>query len=163
VKGKMNYRVVDYIDSYCDDVSNIVIRNLLEVNVKDYGIDRVQKVAMRFTPEMITNYSKARKFFVALKGETVVGTIAVVKNFYGAEHDYAILTVFVLPEEHGNGIGKLLIEKAEGYIKELSGKTASIPASITAHGFYNKLGYEDDKSKEPHPDGYIWVIKKFTK
>ena len=157
----MKYKIVDYSDRYCDDISNIVIRNLLEVNIKDYGAEKVQKDAMRFTPEMIAEYSSMRTFFVALCGETVAGVIAVVKNIHGGEHDYAILTVFVLPEEQGKGIGRLLIEKAEEYIKEQSGKIASIPASITAHGFYNKLGYEDDNEKEPHPDGYIWVKKEF--
>lgn len=158
----MKYKIVDYADCYCDDISNIVIRNLLEVNVKDYGIDKVQEDATRFTPDKIIEYSKVRKIFVALDGESTVGTISVVQNIYGGEQDYAILTVFVLPEEHGKGIGRLLIEKAEKYIVELNGKTASIPASITSLGFYNKLGYEDDSEKEPHPGGYIWVKKSFT-
>jgi len=158
----MNYRIVDYCDMYCDDVSNIVTRNLMEINIKDYGIEKVKKDAMRFTPEMIAEYSKTRKFYIARSGETTVGTISVVKNIHGGEYDYVILTVFVLPEEHGKGIGRLLIEHAERHIKDLGGKTVSIPASITAHSFYNKLGYEDIHDKEPHPDGYIWVKKNFA-
>ena len=157
----MNYKIVDYNDKYKNDISNIIVRNLLEINVKDYGAEKMQKDALRFTPEMIAELSKTRKFFVALGGEAVVGIIAVVKNIHGTEHDYAILTVFVLSEEHGKGIGRMLIEKAEGYIKSLNGKTASIPASITAHGFYNKMGYEDDTDIEPHPEGYIWMKKRF--
>jgi GNAT superfamily N-acetyltransferase len=158
----MNYKIVDYNDSYNNDISNIVVRNLLEVNVKDYGIEKVQKDALRFTPEMIAKYSKVRRFFVALDAETTVGTIAVAKNIYGEEQDYVFLTVFVLPEYHGKGIGKMLMECAEKHIVEVGGKAVSIPASITAHGFYRKMGYEDDKYVEPHPDGYIWMKKNFT-
>ena len=84
----MNYKIVDYCDSYCDDVSDIITRNLMEINIKDYGIEKVKKEALRFTPEMIAEYSKTRKFYIALSGENTVGTIAIVKNIHGGEKEF---------------------------------------------------------------------------
>jgi len=158
----MNYRIVEYNDNYCKDISNIVIRNLLEVNSKDYGLKKTQEDSLRFTPEMIVEYSKTSNIYVALDNETVVGTLRVDKNIYGGENEYVFLTIFVLPEEHGKGIGRLLIENAEIYVRELGGKSISIPSGITAHGFYNKLDYEYVNGKEPDSNGLIWLKKNIA-
>jgi len=111
---------------------------------------------------MITEYSKTSKIYVALDNEVVVGTLRVDKNMYGGENDYVFLTIFVLPEEQGKGIGRLLIESAEMRVKAIDAKTVSIPSSVMAHGFYHKLGYEYINGKEPNLDGLIWVKKNIA-
>ena len=153
----MDCQIVGYDENYCNDISSIITRNLLEEHSKVYGIEKMLKDSLKFTPEMITEHSKTRRFFVALDGETVVGTVAVAKNKYAGEYDYVILTVFVLPEHHGKGIGKLLVEHAEMHVQKLSGKTISIPAAIPAQGFYRKMGYDYADGNEPNSDGFIWM------
>ena len=43
--------IKEYNESYVEQISTIITRNLLEVNVRDYGIEKVQEMAKDFTVE----------------------------------------------------------------------------------------------------------------
>ena len=155
----MTCKIVDYNSRYCDDLSHIITRNLFEINSRDYGLEKVREQSLMFTPQKIEANSAKSKIYVALDDDKPVGTLRVAKFWHGTEHDYVFLTIFVMPEYHGNGIGRQLIEVAEGYVMEQGGKTIKIPSSITAHGFYHKLGYDYMNGTEPDADGTIWMHK----
>lgn len=53
----------------------------------------------------------------------------------------AIGRVVVLPEYRGKGIGRMLIEAAEEWIRELGYSEICMDSRITAVDFYRKLGY----------------------
>ena len=155
----MNCKIVEYKKDYCDEISNMIIRNLLEINSKDYGIEHSKEHSLMFTPEKIDKYSKKGKVFVALDENKVVGTLRVENDMYGKKDDYVFLTIFVLPEYHGKGIGKLLMEKGEQYVETLNGEKITIRSSVTAHKFYNKLGYEYINGIEPNSEDVILMRK----
>ena len=141
-------KIVEYKEKYLEQISNLIIQDLLTVNSKDYGMERVKKMAEDFTVEKLQNsLSKRKKVFVALIDDNVVGTAGIDKSWY-SDDEYWILTVFVKPENHGQGIGKKLIEKIEEYATTLPVKKLIIPASITAHKFYYKLGYKYKDGKK---------------
>ena len=50
--------IKEYNESYVEQISTIVIRNLLEINVKDYGIEKVQEMAKDFTVDKLKNTLK---------------------------------------------------------------------------------------------------------
>ena len=150
-------KIVEYDKKYLEQISNIIIQDLLTVNSKDYGMERVKKMAEDFTVEKLQNsLSKRKKVFVALIDDNVVGTAGIDKSWY-SDDEYWILTVFVKPENHGQGIGKKLIGKIEEYATTLPIKKLVIPASITAHEFYYKLGYryKDENMELNDEDMYI--------
>ena len=139
--------IKEYDETYVEQISTIIIRNLLEINVKDYGVEKVQEMAKDFTVEKLKDTLKNRKkVFVAIKNNEVVGTAGIDVSWYNPD-EYYILTVFVKPENHGEGIGRLLIKAIEDYAIHSNFKKLIIPASITAHEFYYKLGYryKDDQ------------------
>jgi GNAT superfamily N-acetyltransferase len=103
-----------------------------------------------------------RKIFVAIEDDNPVGTMGIKKDERGGKNDYVFVTVFVLPEKHGSGIGRLLIEKGEEYVHSLGGSKITIPATITAHMFYYKMGYRYvDPSKKPNQENIILMVKEF--
>ena len=68
-------KIVEYDKKYLEQISNIIIQDLLTVNSKDYGMERVKKMAEDFTVEKLQNsLSKRKKVFVALIDDNVVGT-----------------------------------------------------------------------------------------
>lgn len=70
-----------YEEKYAKEISNIVTRNLLEVNVKDYGIDFSKKHAEEFTVAKIKeNFKNRTKVLVALEDNNVVGTAEIDKS-----------------------------------------------------------------------------------
>ena len=156
----MEYKIVDYKKEYTPALSDIITRNLTEINSKDYSHEIMKNLALDFTPEKIDEFSNNRKVFVALDNNTPVGIACAAKDIYGNDNDYVILTVFILPELHDKGIGANLISKCEQYVKNVSGLKITIPASITAHEFYKKLGYDYlDPNKNPNADGCILMTK----
>lgn len=153
-------KIVEYKEKYLEQISNLIIQDLLTVNSNDYGIERVKKMAEDFTVEKLQNsLSKRKKVFVALIDDNIVGTAGIDKSWY-SDDEYWILTVFVKPENHGQGIGKKLIEKVEEYATTLPVKKLIIPASITAHEFYYKLGYKYKDGKKELNDEDMYIMEK---
>ena len=155
----MNIKIEEYASAYRDAVSNIVTRNMLEINSRDYGIEQMREHACGFTPEKIAELAEKGKIFVALSGQTALGTLRACPDGFGEHGDYVLLTIFVLPEYHSMGIGKLLMRAGEAYVKGLGAKKITIPASVTAHKFYHKLGYEYADGREPNSHGVILMNK----
>ena len=54
--------------------------------------------------------------------------------------------VVVLEDYRGKGLGRLVIESAEKWIKELGFKTVVVESRDEAIDFYHKLGYRSDGS-----------------
>ena len=153
-------KIVEYKEKYLEQISNLIIQDLLTVNSNDYGIERVKKMAEDFTVEKLQNsLNKRKKVFVALIDDNVVGTAGIDKS-WNSDDEYWILTVFVKPENHGQGIGKKLIEKVEEYATTLPVKKLIIPASITAHEFYYKLGYRYKDGKKELNDEDMYIMEK---
>lgn len=153
-------KIEEYNEKYLEQISNIIIQNLLTVNSKDYGIEKVKKMAKEFSVENLKNtFSKRKKVFVALIDDKVIGTAGIEKSWYN-DDEYWILTVFVKPENHSQGIGRKLIEKIEEFASTLPIKKLIIPASITANGFYYKLGYRYKDGKKELNDEDMYIMEK---
>lgn len=153
--------IKEYEIKYDEQISNIIIRNLLEINSKDYGMETVKKMAEKFTKEKLNEtLSKRKKVYIALIDDEVVGTAGIDKSWY-TDDEYWILTVFVKPENHGKNIGRMLIQKIEEYAKQLPIKKLVIPASITAHEFYYKLGYGYKDGKKELNKENMYIMEKY--
>lgn len=142
---KTVHLLVKLFDESCAcAVSSLICRNFTEVNCRDYPPEEISLLCERHTPEHIVRISKERALLVALDGVSVVGAAALLSEPDGFPHGYGqVTTVFVLPEYHGRGIGKILMEYIED-VAVMSGLTAlALEASITAHGFYRKIGFTD--------------------
>lgn len=152
--------IKEYNETYVEQILTIVIRNLLEVNVKDYGVEKVQEMAKDFTVEKLKDALKNRKkVFVAIKDNEVVGTAGIDVSWYNPD-EYWILTVFVKPENHGEGIGRLLIKAIEDYAIHSNFRKLIIPASITAHEFYYKLGYRYKDNQKVLNEENMYLMEK---
>lgn len=153
--------IKEYEEKYAEEISNIVTRNLLEINIKDYGLEFSKNHAEEFTVDKIKeNFKNRTKTYVALKNNNVVGTAGLDKSWYNDDGEFWIVSVFVKPENHGEGIGKSLINKVEEYAKEINAKKLVVPASITACEFYHKLGYEYANGKKELNEEQLYIMEK---
>jgi GNAT superfamily N-acetyltransferase len=134
-------RIERFQASQADAVSRIIRRDLIEINSRDSSRDRIDALVAYFSPEKIEENARSQCTFVAIENGQVVGT-ASLDNFGSTERpDYYAVTVFVLPELHGQGIGTRLMEAVESKARQLGAKRITVRAAITAKGFYLKLGY----------------------
>jgi len=151
--------IKEYEEKYVQEISDIIIKNLMEININDYGLEKVTEMSKDFEVSKLKNDLKNRtKVFVALKNGKVVGTAGLDKSWYNPDSEYWILTVFVNPENHGEHIGQLLMQAIEDFAKTIPAKKLVVPASLTAHKFYNKLGY-NYTTNEPNDDG-MYILEK---
>lgn len=154
--------IKEYQEKYAKEMSDIIITNMYEINIKDHGKEIIDKLSKHFTEEEIKkNYPNRVQNYVAIEENEVVGTIGINK-LRGDETGtkYIILTLFVKIEKHHQGIGTMLIKKIEEYAKSIGAKELYIPASIYGCEFYRKLGYDYlDGKKELNEDKEYTLVK----
>ena len=141
------------------DLSTIICRCLYEVNSIHYSEKVITEIVNRFTPENIKSLSKEREIFVAELDGKAVGTASLDKDNRPDQSGYVCLTVFVLPDFHGKGIGKKLVSEIEDIVKNKGKNSLQIPSSHSAFEFYQKLGYELLPGTQRDPNDVSWVIK----
>lgn len=127
-------------------VSSLICRNLMEENIKDYSLTEIERLVSVFTREYVKERAKKGHMYVAFEEEKIVGT-ATISDYYGSKSESIILSIFVLPELHGKGIGRKLIETVENDELGVRAERIEIPASITASEFYKKCGYQYKNGK----------------
>jgi GNAT superfamily N-acetyltransferase len=114
-------------------ICRVAIRTLRETNARDYTPDVIARLVAGFTPQRIAAFIASRPFYVALAHGAVVGTA----NLDGA----AARAVFVDPDHQGQGVGTSLMAAVENLARARSVTTLHVQSSVTAEGFYKKLGY----------------------
>ncbi|MDO7908940.1 GNAT family N-acetyltransferase [Pseudomonas sp. 22-AL-CL-001] len=115
-------------------ISRVVLAALRESNSKDYPPGVIAQVEQSFSPEAITLHLAKRKVFVALLGETIIGTAALDGD--------VVRSVFVEPAHQKSGIGRQLMEVVHATAALAGTETVRVPSSITAEKFYTALGYQ---------------------
>jgi GNAT superfamily N-acetyltransferase len=116
-----------------DAICRVAIRALRETNARDYTPDVIARLVAGFVPQRIAEFIAGRPFYVALAHGAVVGTA----NLDGA----VARAVFVDPDHQGQGVGASLMAVVEDLARAGSVTTLHVQSSITAEGFYKKLGY----------------------
>lgn len=135
------------------EISAVVTRNFLEVNSKDYGKEAMEALAKVYDANKIREIASYAHMYVVCDEAKIIGTGSI-SSFWGSLTESILLTIFVLPEWHGQGIGRKIIETLEGDELFLRANRIEIPASITGCGFYEKMGYKyKDNQKQLDEEG----------
>ncbi|MHB8962940.1 MAG: GNAT family N-acetyltransferase [Saccharofermentanales bacterium] len=141
----MCYELKSFDESDASDISALICRNFNEVSIRDYPAEEIRLLCERHTKEHILRLSRERVFLVAFDAGLIVGAAALLEGPDGFPPGYGLVTtVFVLPEYHGKGVGKLLMESIECMARESGIEVLALESSITAHGFYHTLGFTDE-------------------
>ena len=140
-------------------VSEIIIRTLREVNIRDYTPEYIEETAAKMDPQQILRRAEWTHFYVILDGEAIVGCGAI-GPYWGKEDESTLFTIFVLPEYQRKGVGRRIIETLEADEYFLRAKRVEIPASVTGCAFYRKFGYEYKNGvTEPDEEGLLRLEK----
>lgn len=76
-------------------------------------------------------------------------------RFYPLDDRSAMIgRVVVLPEYRGKGLGKVVVEEAESWLRDLGYTTAVVESRDVAVGFYEKLGYAVTDRRVIHGDTF---------
>ena len=157
---KMTVTVRRFEDTDAEEVHNLIIRNFKEVNIKDYGEKAINELLKTHDVAWVRQVASFAHMYVFLLGEKIVG-VGSISSFWGSKTESILLTVFVLPEYHGKGIGRKIIQTLEQDGLFLRADRIEIPASITGVEFYRKFGYDYKNGvKELDGEGH-YRLEKF--
>lgn len=156
----MNLIVRRFNEADASDVCNLIVRNFLEVNSKDYGMDAMQKLAKIYDVNKVLQVASYAHMYVFEIDKKIIGTGSI-SSYWGSETESILLTIFVLPEYQGRGIGTKIIETLEQDELFMRAKRIEIPASITATEFYRKFGYDYKNGVKELDEEHNYRLEKF--
>ncbi|MBP3792951.1 MAG: GNAT family N-acetyltransferase [Ruminococcus sp.] len=143
-----------------DEVAQLIAHTLRISNSRDYPEEYIQVNIDTHSAEVILERAEHGHFYVACDGERLIGC-GCIAPYWGSAVESILLTIFVLPEYQGNGVGRKIIETLEQDEFFFRAKRIEIPASLTAVDFYRKMGYDFKKGVEQPEDGLLYRLEKF--
>lgn len=114
-------------------ISQVIIQSLRQSNAQDYAPEVIAQVEQSFSPEAVGALLSRRQVFVATLDHRVVATASLDGD--------VVRSVFVDPSHQGAGLGRQLMAMIETLAIEAKINVLRVPSSITAEGFYIKLGF----------------------
>jgi N-acetylglutamate synthase-like GNAT family acetyltransferase len=121
-------------------ISSLVLRTVRISNASDYPAPAIEQLVVNFAPDKIAQRMAERDTFVADAAGRIVGTIAL-----GGDR---LRTLFVEPELQGSGLGAHLVAHLEAIARRSGVSELTLSSSLTAHGFYERLGYRTVRREE---------------
>ena len=131
-------------------ISALIDRTVLVSNVADYDAAAMENLRVYNTPAYIAERMAGRDVFVLEEGGRVIGTVSL--------GDGRLRAMYVDPERQGRGFGRALVEHLEGYARGLGHRELKLSSSLTARGFYRKLGYREVEYQAA--DVPTWLMEK---
>lgn len=114
-------------------VSAVIRRAVCESNARDYPPEVIERVARSFGAAELRGFIARQPVFVASVAGVVVGTASL--------RGSSVRTVFVAPDMQGRGVGRQLMQAVEQAALAAGLAELTLQSTITAEGFYARLGY----------------------
>lgn len=136
-------------------VADLIRRNDLEVTSLYYPKGVIELWVDELSPQYILKICKEKICSVAFDGKKVVGF----SSFKGNE----IKKLFVNPDYHKKGIGRMLINKIEDFAKAKKIKKLKLDSNLYAEKFYKHVGFKKIRDKYNRVGKYKIKIGYFEK
>lgn len=137
----------------------MIAHTLRTVNSKDYPPQYIEDTVKQLMPAVLIERRSTSHMYVICDDDKIISCGAIA-GFWGSETESILLTIFVHPDYQGKGIGRKLIETLESDEYFLRARRIEIPASITAVGFYQKMGYDyKDGISTPDEEQHVRLEK----
>jgi N-acetylglutamate synthase-like GNAT family acetyltransferase len=134
-------RIEPFNDHLAEEVSALILRNVREINSRNYPAAFIDLLILDFSPASLLEKAKRQFTYVAKEDDKIVGTAGLENQGEPDNPEYYAVAMFVLPEYHGQRIGKKLMRVVESKAVELGAEKLTLRAAINAPGFYQKMGY----------------------
>lgn len=141
---KTKVKIRKYEKNDVDNVVRMIRRNLREVNAKDYP-GKINGLVRFYNKTYIEDVALSSNVYVAEEHGKIIGMASIAS--WGMESS-RIRALFVCPDCHGKGIGKMLMDKIKKDRINERTKKITVTASITARYFYEKMGFRYNERRK---------------
>lgn len=142
------------------ETADIIAKTLKISNGKDYPKEYIEANIVSHSADILIERAKEGHMYVVCDDSQIIGCGAIA-GYWGSTAESILLSIFVLPDYQGKGIGRKIIETLEKDEYFLRAKQIEIPASITAVDFYRKMGYDYKNGIDIVDDEQIYRLEKF--
>ncbi len=142
------------------ELSNVIVETVKISNSKDYPPKYVEMNVLSHSSEALIERAKNSHMYVVCDNSKIIGCGAIAE-FWESKTESILLTIFVLPDYQGKGIGRKIIETLEKDEYFTRANRIEIPASITAVNFYKKMGYDYKNGIDELENGVLYRLEKF--
>ena len=141
-------------------MAEMIAYTLRVSNRDDYTPEYLEGIVNHYPPEFFTEHAEDTHFYVLCDGERIIGCGGIT-GYRGSTTESYVISVFVQPDYQGRGLGKLIMDVLESDPFFRRASRTELSSSITASGFYEKLGYAfKDGITTPDEAGVIKMEKK---
>lgn len=156
----MNIQIRPFREADAAAVAGVIEKTLLVSNSRDYPPEEIRAQIESHSEAVMLERSRWSHMYVACDGEKIVGCGAVAP-FWGSLEESILLSIFILPEYQGKGIGRRIVQTLEKDEFFLRARRVEIPASITGVQFYLKLGYRYKNGESRLTEEMNYRLEKF--
>lgn len=143
----VDIKVRRYQDGDAPYIFEIIKKDVLKENIKDYPMEHIEEVIKTHDEKVIDERAKAIHAYVLTIDEVIVG-VGMIGLYWGNPKESILLTIFINPDYKGIGLGRKIMETLESDEYYINSDRVEIPASITALEFYKHFGYSFKRSKD---------------
>lgn len=141
------------------ETAQVIAETLRVSNSQDYSSEYIEANIASHSAEVLIARANEGHMYVVCDNSRIVGCGAIA-GYWGSLTESILLTIFVLPDYQGKGIGRRIIETLEQDEYFLRAKRVEIPASITAVEFYKKMGYDYKNGIAEIDDEQVYRLEK---
>ena len=137
-------------------MAELVAHTLRVSNGGDYSPEYLDRIAAGHSAEFFAARAEDSHFYVACGGSGIVGCGGIT----GGGSESRLIAIFVRPDLQGRGLGRRIVAALEADEFFTRARRTELSASITAVGFYEKLGYSFVNGvTAPDGDGVVRMEK----
>jgi GNAT superfamily N-acetyltransferase len=114
-------------------VSDLICNTLLVSNLRDYDLQTILELSQSFSEQEIREMAARREFFLYEEEGQLAGVIGL--------EGTGVYDFFVPPDRQGRGVGRALLGFVEKLALRREIEELHLSSSLTAVGFYERLGY----------------------
>jgi len=155
-------KVRRYIDGDEIGICDLVKKDVLAENIKDYPKEAINHLIESHNEELIKKRAEMFHVYVLTDNEKIVG-VGMIGPYWDSLTESSFFTIFIDPSYKGQGLGRKIIETLEQDEYYKRADRVEIPASITAVEFYKHFGYGFKKLGNIVDNEGIYRMEKYPK
>lgn len=143
----MDIKVRRYRESDVAEICEMIKKDMLTENIKDYSRADVEKLIEEHNVDLIQRRSEWAHIYVLTDNEKIVG-VGMIGPYWGSSTESSFFTIFINPDYKGKGLGRKIVETLSNDEYYKRADRVEIPASITAVEFYKHMGWGFKRTNE---------------
>ena len=140
-------KVRRYINGDETEICEVIRKDVLAENIKDYPIEMVNKLIDTLNEELIIRRSNKWHTYVITDNDRIIA-VGTIGPYWDSKTESSFFNIFRDPEYNGKGVGRKIIETLEQDEYFKNADRVEIPASLSAVEFYKHFGYGFKRTNE---------------